>query len=137
MLFPPYAAFGNESLLSGFKLVRQWPTVQILDRPVEVLKCLKFPPLNLVQWTCTDEFLATITEGVVHIVTSSTSTHLLSSCYTKRWPSHNLKYALDHTFSYRSNPSAPVHGKTVSVGSLNILQLSSNTQGIGCFATVS
>ena len=43
----------------------------------EVLKCLKFPPLNFVPWTCADnsehahcadEFLATVAEGVVHSV---------------------------------------------------------------------
>ena len=33
---------------------------------MEVLKCLKFLPLNLVPWACADEFLATVT--VVHVV---------------------------------------------------------------------
>ena len=40
----------------------------------EVLKCFKFPPLNLVLWACpdefenADEFLATVSDGVVHCV---------------------------------------------------------------------
>ena len=40
-------------------------------RPTEILKCLKFPPLNLVDMhrrirVFADEFLATVTEGLVH-----------------------------------------------------------------------
>ena len=43
----------------------------LLAHSTEVLKCLKFPPLNLVPWACTvcaEEFLAVVTEGVVHSV---------------------------------------------------------------------
>ena len=38
----------------------------------EILKCLKFPPLNLVLWACIDnfahahEFITIVTEDVVH-----------------------------------------------------------------------
>ena len=32
---------------------------------MEILKCLKFLHLNLVLWTCTDEFLAMVTEGAL------------------------------------------------------------------------
>ena len=36
--------------------VTQWRTVQFIGRPMQILKCLKFPPLNLELWVCTDEF---------------------------------------------------------------------------------
>ena len=35
-------------------LVNDKQTVDYLARPVEVLNCLKFPPLISVQWACTD-----------------------------------------------------------------------------------
>ena len=40
--------------------------IHYLAHSMEVLKCLKFLPLNLVPWACADEFLATVT--VVHVV---------------------------------------------------------------------
>ena len=47
------------------KLASIWQTVHYLARPMDVLK---FPPLTLVARACTDEFLAMVTEGVVHSV---------------------------------------------------------------------
>ena len=44
----------------------QWRKIHYLTRIVKVLKYLKFPTLNLLLWACADEFLAMVTEGVVH-----------------------------------------------------------------------
>ena len=53
--------------------VTEWQNIHYLEHPMEVLKCLKFPPLILVPWACADKynhvqmnFFATVTEGVAH-----------------------------------------------------------------------
>ena len=56
---PAVAAFDKTSLdhylMSVRKFTSQWKTVPYLVHPTEVLKCLKFLPLNLVPWACTKD----------------------------------------------------------------------------------
>ena len=54
---------------SVYKLASQRSSVPILDRPMEVLKCLKFPSLIVLLCACADEFFDIVTEGMVNAST--------------------------------------------------------------------
>ena len=56
----------NYHLTPVCKLVTQWQNVKFRASAMDILKYLKFPPLNLALWACTDELFHTVTEGVVH-----------------------------------------------------------------------